>query len=779
MRYLLSFLFCFTSIVFAQKDYSNQWQDLYSYNDVKDFTIVGNKLYSISNNAMFIYDLDTEEIHKFSSVNGLSGTTTSSISFDELSESIIIGYESGLVEIIDAENNVIPVTGIKDNLILVDKIVKGAYRSQNQLYLYGDFGIIELNIENFEFGDTYKLSTTSSSYFVNDIVVENNILYAATNNGLYNINLSSNPVDFMNWTMIANGNISNLLSLNDEVYFSKGVNVFEISNPQTSIITTSKNILDLSIDQSTSELIVTMSNLVELYEISTYSKADEIDLNEALDYSFTTTKAIINNDQVFVNTSDFGVLKTSLTDKKNYIELHPDGPSANDIFSITVTGNQKWVVYGGHNASYNQLEKTSNIDYFVNNKWNYLTYDQFSNTRDCVKAIVDPVDNTRVLVASVEEGIVELNNYKFKQKWLKSNSILPGNAFANETWIGNMIVDKNDIIWTANSQASNDYFFTSYNGRKEGADRWESNIDFTDKVRGKFIRGFNKMYVDQNNNVYAASARSGLFVFNANPIEDDTKRDITILNDLANNAQLPSNYVFSVVVDENERIWIGTGLGLVVFNDYDNLFSATKRPATTLIIEENGAPREFLADTQVNDIIIDLAGNKWFATQGAGVFQTSSDGQTTHNIFNISNSPLPSDNVIDLELDETTGEIYMVTEKGTLAYDSKNEPFGTSITSVIAYPNPAIRNQTGHEIITIVAKDGNGIPDGTNVKIMDVSGRLVYETNVNQSNQSFGGKVVWDKTNLRGNPVVSGVYIVLLSSQDGSETTTAKIAIVN
>jgi hypothetical protein len=42
-----------------------------------------------------------------------------------------------------------------------------------------------------------------------------------------------------------------------------------------------------------------------------------------------------------------------------------------------------------------------------------------------------------------------------------------------------------------------------------------------------------------------------------------------------------------------------------------------------------------------------------------------------------------------------------------------------------------------------------------------------------------GGKVVWNKKNLRGTKVASGIYIVLLANDDASETAVTKIAIVN
>jgi len=56
---------------------------------------------------------------------------------------------------------------------------------------------------------------------------------------------------------------------------------------------------------------------------------------------------------------------------------------------------------------------------------------------------------------------------------------------------------------------------------------------------------------------------------------------------------------------------------------------------------------------------------------------------------------------------------------------------------------------------------------------------LVYETNVKEGQQDFGGKVVWNKTNMAGNKVASGVYIVMLYSKEKSETSLTKIAIIN
>ena len=81
LKRLLFFFIFSTSFLSAQIDYSDSWEDFFSYNNVKDFVKVDNMLYALSDNAIFTYDVTTQEIEKLSSVQGLSGETTSAIHY--------------------------------------------------------------------------------------------------------------------------------------------------------------------------------------------------------------------------------------------------------------------------------------------------------------------------------------------------------------------------------------------------------------------------------------------------------------------------------------------------------------------------------------------------------------------------------------------------------------------------------------------------------------------------------------------------------------------------
>ena len=132
--------------------------------------------------------------------------------------------------------------------------------------------------------------------------------------------------------------------------------------------------------------------------------------------------------------------------------------------------------------------------------------------------------------------------------------------------------------------------------------------------------------------------------------------------------------------------------------------------------------------------------------------------------------------ILKIKVDKITGKVYFATDKGIVAFKSGVVPFGESLTEVYAFPNPVLKQ---HEFVSIDGRNGTHIPKGTNVKIIDAAGNLVYETNVVEGQELSGGKIVWNKTNLSGKKVASGVYIVLLYNEDTSETSSVKIAIIN
>ena len=179
------FIYLFVHITFGQVDYSNSWEDFYSYNNVKDFIKTENVIYAITDNAIFTYNISTTEITKISSVNGLSGENTSSLHYSENFDKIIIGYDTGLLEIIDNKNNISIAKDIVNFNYSGNKKINNITEYNNKLYLSTSFAIIIYDLEIAQFGDTYFIGNQSSEIIINQIKILDNTIYAATENGIY------------------------------------------------------------------------------------------------------------------------------------------------------------------------------------------------------------------------------------------------------------------------------------------------------------------------------------------------------------------------------------------------------------------------------------------------------------------------------------------------------------------------------------------------------------------------------------------------------------------
>ena len=166
----------------------------------------------------------------------------------------------------------------------------------------------------------------------------------------------------------------------------------------------------------------------------------------------------------------------------------------------------------------------------------------------------------------------------------------------------------------------------------------------------------------------------------------------------------------------------------------------------------------------------DALNRKWFGTEGIGVFLISSDNNTQISHFTTENSPLLSDVIFDILIDDTSGMVYFATDRGLCSYQSDvsgniSADGEMSSGNVWAYPNPVTPEHTGDIVIM-------GLAENTDVKIATSSGRIVH------SGRCAGGSYRWNGCDTDGKPVASGMYMVLVAKSDGSKGVVTKIGIV-
>jgi ligand-binding sensor domain-containing protein len=229
---------------------------------------------------------------------------------------------------------------------------------------------------------------------------------------------------------------------------------------------------------------------------------------------------------------------------------------------------------------------------------------------------------------------------------------------------------------------------------------------------------------------------------------------------------LPSTVIKALAFDAQNKLWIGTLRGLRVLYSPGSFFDAGQTPETrAIIILENGVAQELLYEQSITDIQIDGSNNVWVATATSGVFYLSNNGQETLLRFTKDNSPLPSNNVQDIAIDPFTGVVYFATIQGLVAFKGTATAPSSNLDNLHAFPNPVRPGYNGN--VTI-----DGLTAKANVKITDINGSLVFEET------SEGGSVLWDTTAFGKYKVRSGVYLVLVTTEDSVETKVSKIMII-
>jgi hypothetical protein len=265
------------------------------------------------------------------------------------------------------------------------------------------------------------------------------------------------------------------------------------------------------------------------------------------------------------------------------------------------------------------------------------------------------------------------------------------------------------------------------------------------------------MAIDKNQTKWLPTRDDGVIAFN------DTQNNKTLV--INTESGLPSTNVLCVAIDKRNQLWIGTAAGLRVLSSVDQFVRQDELNVSSIIIQEGDLAQELFYQQLIVDIAVDGANRKWVAIENGGVFLVAANGQETLYQFSKDNSPLPSNNVTDIEIDGVTGEVFFATDKGMVSFLGTSTQPSDNLADVYVYPNPVRPGFSGTVKIS-------GLTDKATVKITDIEGNLVHETT------TAGGTIEWDTSAFGKYKVASGVYLIFISSQDGLETSVKKVMII-
>lgn len=775
----LLFLFLIPFFVLSQ-DYSSSWKEYFSYNSIKDVVLGNGKLYAASENAVFEYDLLSHQIEELTTINGLSGETISTIHYSESYGLLMIGYENGLIEIaFDSDDEILSVVDIVDKPTIPpnDKKINHFNEHDGLVYIATGYGISVYNLDNLEFGDTYYIGNSGTQIDVRQTTIFQDYIYAACqdNNGLKRALLSNpNLIDSQQWLQVATGNFLAIQEFSDKLYaFRNSHHVFEVS--PTNTLTQLFQYANPPLDVKTYDGILSVTTQNDsFFYASDFVLMNQVNVNNTVSTQFKS--AVANQTELFIGTIDFGVLTTQIVNPIEFEEIHPDGPLRNNIFSIKSGKKELWVTFGDYSLTYNPSPlRRWGIGHLVEDSWINISQDSVLGARDLNAISINPANSEQVFISSFNDGILEVNNDIPEILYNEDNSgleslVIPNNPNVKSIRVSASTFDDQGLLWSCTGRVERP--LKSYN---PSSGTWQA-YDFTslisDGLNGEW--GYSDLVIDSNGTKWMGGYLNGVIGYNEN-------KSNPIKNISSEEQNMPTSFVTALAIDKRNQLWIGTFRGLRVLYNTSGFFENENVEASQVIINEDGLGSELLYQQFVSAIVVDGSNNKWIGTYDTGLFYFTADGQETIYHFTRDNSPLPSNNIIDLSLDSSSGVIYIATDKGLVSFYAGGSETKDSLTNAYVYPNP-VRPTFNITEEKVKIQD---ISDNVNIKITDIEGNLVAEaqsrTNLRYKGYNLeidGGTAYWNGRNLANNVVASGVYLIMLTDLDNLDTKVLKVMVV-
>ena len=520
------------------------------------------------------------------------------------------------------------------------------------------------------------------------------------------------------------------------------------------------------------------------------------EISDSYNLSFPVNYSYIEGGYIYAASQSNGLYRAPLTanllDKNNWTQvggyvarpktmdanllnqaktLNPGGPKYNGFTYIQYLNNRLYTVPGMFKSGYGDSNTPGSVQILHDGEWtNYQEnlslktgYDYLDNN----VLAVDPRNANHVFVGG-RTGLYEFLDGQLKAYYNKDNSLLQGAMYKgrelgnNYVLINGLCFDNKGDLWILNSQASRENLLRlSADGQMTS---FSKPALMKDGVGGSVLTS---MVFDNLNNLWFCNDHWGYpALFCYQPATDKLLSFTRFVNEDGSNLDLVPH---SVMPLSNGDVWVTTTIGPLLLSR-----SAIDNPETAVFTQVK-VPRNdgtnladyLLSGIDVTCMAIDGGGRKWFGTKANGVYLISADNMTQVKHITSSNSPLLSDNILSIAINNATGEVFFGTDKGLCSYmsDATTPSDQPSEDKTYAYPNPVKPGYTGP--ITIV-----GLSMNADVKIVTTNGVLVA------AGISNGGSFIWDGKDKSGKPVASGVYMVESADEDGNNGVVCKVAIV-
>ena len=723
------------------------WRTHAAYRSAQTLAVAGTQVYAAAPGSLFVHDTQAQQATPLSRLDGFTATDVSRLAYAPETQTLAVAYESGIIDLLQGRN-LFTITAIAEaNLEPDDKRNRHILVAGQTAYLAYGFGVAVIDLAARRIRATYRnLGPGGTPLAVNGTALLDDRIFLATERGvLFAPRTGTNLLDFAAWRTVPpadgvpGGAATHIAAFGGTVYAAFGTNgLYRLeANSRWTPVTALPVGEVLFLQTSGQRLLTGYTSRIIVLENQNITVVTHPLIRQPRQAEHDAAGRLWVADAVN------GLVGGEAGNFRNFA---PNGPVTNLFRRLARWQSDVVALSGGFDPNFAPRRDSSGFSVFTATGWqNYTAASQeptlrTPNVLDFAAAAQNPLSGEQY-AASFGNGLVARET---GGNWRLLNE---PNAPPRDALVTGLATDTSGTLWVAVYGAA--FGRPSLYGRTANG-AWRGFVFDNFSARQP-----TSLLADASGPLWMPSAAGGVWVF------DPAANRGRLLTAANGSGGLPDNRVLAVAQDVQGQVWVGTGRGAAYFFSPAEVLENQPVDAIAPIFEG----RPLLRDEAVTTIRTDGGNRKWFGTRnGAWLFDADLTRQITH--FTVRNSPLLSDEILDLEIQPATGEVFFATSAGLVSFRGDATEATPQHGEVQVFPNPV---RPGFDGLVGVS----GLAANATVKITDAAGRLVLQTRAN------GGTATWNLRDYTGRRVVPGVYLVFSATDDGTERFVTKVAVLS
>lgn len=740
------------------------WRLHSAYNDATFSLSAFNRIYVLSDGAIYFYEPTEDGIYLIDKTGGLSDNGIAKMAYCKSQKAIVLVYKNGNIDLLYSDDTVHNITDLKNNG--AGSIDINEIRIYNdKAYISTSIGLVIFDVKRREISNTYRFDSG-----VNTSVIVSDTLFCGTGSGIMYGSTASNLLDKSNWNLLTAKNFCTLFVFDGQLCGRQSNNTVQKINPNSgdvSLITDKTSGIsylnngDIALLKDTAAVVYSSLSQYKTYTFNL--KVNNID--------------IAGND-IWVCHSLNGLFHYTETDGTVVCKasgIKPSSPRRNWFNYVTWPQQNRMLAVGGY-QNYNGIDYPGTLMMYDNENW-YSFEDNLEKKTghkyiNLTEIVQDPLDSRHVFAGSARQGLYEFYNLEFVKLHTWDNSALASilDIYKYDyVSVSTLAYDSKGNLWVANNEVDTVIRILDNTGN------WHSlyypEIKSIPTFRHMKFRSSRLLWFDSSR---GSNPGPGIICIDNNDTPfDNTDDKIRFSGPMLTNQDGTVKEIYDIFFmefDLNGELWIGTNTGIFVLKDPDSYLSNDSPVFERVKISRNDGSglADYLFDgAMTTAIYIDQANRKWIGTMNDGIFLLSEDGTSTIEHFTTSNSPIPSDYILSISENGLNGSVFIGTDAGMIEYGgtARDPQESLSESNILVYPNPVKPDFDGYVTIT-------GLTQESIIKITGNSGRLIHQA------VSNGGSYSWDLRDINGRLVPSGVYHAIITDRDNGTSQTKSITVI-